>query len=231
MQQDNKPTVTIIMTLVVALIIGGGLGYMIGNNNNGGENTQPTTSSSVRAVESPAADTRVALNNALREHVSLSSVALRAAFNGDANTEAALGTLDENSKEVAGLVGSVYGEEAEEQFLSLWRAHIGFFADYTVAAKAGDQAGMDQALEDLAGYSQDAAVFFSSANENLPADTVKQLLEHHRDHVISVVNAWGAGDFARSYEEEQAAREQVGKIGDALASGIVKQSPDKFSSN
>ena len=234
MPQENKSTTTMIVSLIIAVIIGGGAGFLIGNMGKDKEQSNASSSSqaafdAVIAVDSPAADVRVKLNNALREHVSLGAVALRAAFDGDPNTEAALATLDENSKEVAGLVGAVYGQQAGDQFLSLWRSHIGYFANYTVAAKGGDQAGMDKALADLEGYATDAGAFFQGANNNLPADAVKTLLVHHRDHVIKTVNAWGAKDYAKSYEEEQHGRDQVGEIGDALAGGIVKQSPEKFS--
>lgn len=233
MEQDNKVTKAVIMTLVIALVVGGGLGFAAGKMGGSAEETHTSSKQApvdaVAAVDGPAADTRVALNNALREHVSAAGIALRAAFDGSPNTEAALATLDENSKEVAGLVGSVYGDKAGEQFLGLWRNHIGYFANYTLAAKAGDQAGLDKAIADLNGYATDAGAFFAGANPNLPADAVQTLLVHHREHVIKVVNAWGAKDYAKSYEDERHALDQVGEIGDALASGIVKQSPEKFS--
>lgn len=227
MADGHSKTAVAVTTLVVGALVGGGIGYAMADNKDMNKNNEMSYNA-VTAVESPAASTRVALNNALREHVSLGATTLRAAFDGSPNTEALLGTLDENSVEVAGLVGSVYGEDAEQQFLGLWRSHIDFFANYTTAAKAGDQAGMDQALENLAGYSQDASAFFAQANPNLPADAVMPLLKEHRDLVIKAVNAYGAGDRAGSYAAEQEARDQVGQIADALAVGIVKQSPDKF---
>jgi hypothetical protein len=231
MEQESKLNPMVVVAIVIATVIGGVAGFVIGNNGDTQTEEVATSASfdSVRAVDGAASDVRVKLNNALREHVSLGALALRAAFNGDPNTEAALATLDENSQEVAGLVGAVYGEQAGDQFLTLWRSHIGYFANYTVAAKSGDQAGMDKALADLEGYATDAGAFFNGANEGLPKEAVKTLLVHHRDHVIKVVNAWGAGDYAKSYEEEQHARDQVGEIGDALAAAIVKQSPDMFS--
>jgi len=43
--------------------------------------------------------------------------------------------------------------------LAMWREHIGFFADYTTAAKKADKKGMDQALADLDGYSEEFSLF------------------------------------------------------------------------
>ena len=173
-------------------------------------------------------DLRVALNNALREHVNIAGVALRNVFTESPDAGAAVAALDQNSIEVAGLVGSVYGDDAEADFLKLWRQHIDFFANYTTAAKTGDQAGMDQALEDLAGYGEAAGNFFEGANENLPKSAVKPLLVEHRDVVIDTINLIGASDFDAAYIKLGEAADQVNKIADALTGGIVKQSPDKF---
>lgn len=210
---------------IVALLIGGVIGYVVadGSEMSNNNETEQTT-----ATDTAAADLRVSLNNALREHVSLGATTLRAVFDGSENAEALVGTLDENSVEVAGLVGSVYGDEAEQQFLDLWRQHINFFANYTTAAKNGNQEGMDQALQDLAGYSDEASTFFANANENLPKDAVQPLLAEHRDLVIEAVNEYGAGDLEASYDAEQRARDQVGEIANALAAGIVAQNPDNF---
>jgi hypothetical protein len=40
--------------------------------------------------------------------------------------------LDGNSVDIANAIGSVYGKDAGESFLPLWRKHIGFVVDYTV---------------------------------------------------------------------------------------------------
>ena len=180
-------------------------------------------------VNAPAADLRVALNNALREHVNIAGVALRNVFTDSPDAGAAVAALDVNSVEVAGLVGSVYGADAEASFLDLWRQHITFFANYTTAAKAGDQDGMDEALTDLAGYGEAASNFFESANpENLPKSAVKPLLVEHRDVVIDTINLIGAGDFDAAYVTLGEAADQVNKIADALAGGIAAQFPEQF---
>lgn len=225
MDSKNSTVATGIIAVIVGVVIGGLVGYSAGNMKKDTNSTSGSTSSSKGSASTTtkAADARVALNNALREHVSLSSVALRAAFDGDPNTKAALATLDDNSVEVAGVVGSVYGPDAQKQFLQLWRNHIGFFADYTLAAKKGDKAGMDKAVAELANYSKDAGQFFEGANPNLPASAVMPLLKTHRDDVLAIVNAWGKKDYTGSYKAEQVARDQVGTIGDALAAGIAKQ--------
>lgn len=232
---NSKMMPTAIVTVIVTLLVGGGIGYVLGNSMD--DNTNTSTSNSEQttqpdreniSVNAPAADLRVALNNALREHVDVAGVALRNIYTESPDIDAAVAALDENSIEVAGLVGSVYGEEAEQNFLTLWRQHIDFFANYTIAARDGDTVGMDQALEDLAGYGEAASNFFADANPNLPKEAVKPLLVAHRDAVILVINDIGAGDFDSAYKNLNVATDQVSEIADALAAGIEKQYPEMF---
>lgn len=100
-----------------------------------------------------AGDLRVALNAMLGEHALLALSATEAALRGsDAEFQAAAAALDENSVALSGAIGSVYGEDAGNAFLELWRTHIGFFVDYTTGVATNDQAMKDQAVADLTGY-------------------------------------------------------------------------------
>ena len=84
--------------------------------------------------------------------------------------EAAAGALDKNSVALSESIASVYGEEAGEAFLPLWRKHIGFFVDYTLGVATDDQAKADKAKEDLNAYRTDFGAFIEGANPNLPAE-------------------------------------------------------------
>lgn len=234
-EAKSKVGVSVVVAALVALVAGGIVGYALGMGSNQGSNNSTTiTDQSDHDMDmkdptmTPAADLRAGLNAALREHVALASVALRNAMDGSPATDAALAELDKNSVEVAGLVGSVYGDEAEKTFLKVWRQHIGFFADYATAAVKGDQAGKDQAKQDLAGYSEQASAFFAEANPNLPQDAVKPLLVEHRDLLLAEIDAHAAGNHEESLAKQTEAYDQVGTIADALAAGIAKQFTDKF---
>jgi hypothetical protein len=221
---------TAIGVAVLALLLGGVGGYAIGNSSTDDTSTDNNNSNLVEngTTTSPAAGLRVALNNALREHVNLGGVALRNIFTNSPDADASVAALDNNSVEVASLVGSVYGEQAEEDFLELWRQHIVFFANYTTGARDGDMDAMEQALEDLSGYGEAASNFFEAANPNLPKSAVKPLLGEHRSLIIDTIDLIGAGDFDAAYVKLGEAADQVGTIADALADGIEKQNPEQF---
>jgi hypothetical protein len=224
--KENGAASAAIITAVVALVIGAGTGFALGNKS--GE-SQSNNNASVATTDTKAADLRTLLNNLESEHVDLASAATRAGFDGDPSFQAAAGALGKNTDDLSAAVASVYGEEAGAKFKEIWASHIGFFVDYTVAAKAGDQAGMDTAVQNLNGYVEAISAFLSGANPNLPKDAVAQLVSEHVGLLKTAVDKHGAGDYAGSYEAQRQAREQItNKVANTLAGAIVKQKPESF---
>ena len=225
--QTNSKTPLIgaaIVTGLVGLLIGFGVAKSMAPDTN----DKTASTSTAPSTATKAADLRVVLNALEREHVDLASQATRNGFDGSADFKASAGALDANSVALSKAVGSVYGPDAESKFLEIWRSHIGFFVNYTVAAKGGDKAGMDKAVQDLNGYNDAISDFFSGANPNLPREAVHQLIGQHILLLKGAVDTYGAKDFAGSYAKEHEANAQIGTIADAIAGAIVKQSPNKF---
>lgn len=225
MPESNNKKILIASMLVVGLLVGGGIGYASGNSMNKSNENQ---SQAQVSTDTKAAGLRVVLNNLEAQHVDLASAATRAGFDGSPMFEASAGALDKNSVALSQAIGSVYGADAEAKFLEIWRSHITFFVNYTVAAKGGDQAGMDKAVSDLNGYVSAISDLLGGAT-GLPKEAVASLVTEHVGLLKSAVDMHGAGDYAGSYAAQQEARDQITtKIADTLAGAIVKQNPDKF---
>lgn len=229
MDRGNAKT-GVTMAAIIALVIGAAAGYMLGNKKDNGSTAGNNQSNSQSAPDTAtkAADLRALLNNLETEHVSLAAAATRAGFDGDPMFAASAAALDKNSNELADAVGSVYGPEARARFYEIWNSHIGFFVDYTKAAQAGDQAGMNKAVQNLNGYVEAISDFLSKANENLPKDAVAQLIGEHVGLLKNAVDKHGAKDYAASYDAENQARDQISTIANTLAGAIVKQKPGNF---
>jgi hypothetical protein len=179
--------------------------------------------------QAPAASLRTVLNVALREHAYLAGAATNAALGGrNDEFKAAAAALDGNSVDVAKAIGSVYGAEAEQAFLPLWRRHIGFFVDYTLGVAAKDQGKQDMAVSNLIGYTQDFGAFLESANPKLPKSAVADLVKHHVITLKEVVDAQAARDNARAFTAVRTAAGHMQMIADPLAETIVKQFPDRY---
>ncbi len=224
MKESNNKTMLVVAMLIVGLLVGGSLGYMSGNKKD-----EKAQLKSIVATDTKAAGLRVVLNNLEAQHVDLASAATRAGFDGSPMFDASAGALDNNSVALSKAIGSVYGADAESKFLDIWRSHITFFVNYTVAAKKGDQAGMTKAVSDLNGYVEAISDLLGGAT-GLPKEAVASLVTEHVGLLKMAVDKHGAGDYAGSYTAQQQARDQItSKIADTLAGAIVKQNPDKFS--
>jgi hypothetical protein len=181
------------------------------------------------SADTPAADLRSALDGLLGEHVQLAAAATGAALQGrQADFEAAAGTLDANSVDISKAIGSVYGAEAGEAFLGLWRSHIGMVVDYTVASASKDKAKQDKAVGDLMQYAKDFAVFLNSASPALQEEAVIGLVKHHAVTLKQVIDAQAAGNSAAAFSALRMAYGHMAAIAEALADAIAKQFPEKF---
>jgi plastocyanin len=174
------------------------------------------------AVMTPAANVRVRLNQLLGEHVYLAARASGAALGGQqAGFQAAAGALDENSVDIAKVIGTAYGQEAEAAFLPLWRSHIGMVVDYVGGLAADDQAKQEKAVGDLLGYTNDLAVFLNGANENLPKDAVQGLVKDHVLTLKTVIDGQKARNQPVVYDGLRGAIAHMGKIADPLAAATA----------
>jgi hypothetical protein len=176
-----------------------------------------------------SSDLRVGLNSLLKEHVYLAAATTGAALGGRQDEfKSAADALDANSVALSQAIGSVYGSDAGTAFLALWRKHIGFFVDYTTGVARKDKKAQDKAVQDLIGYASDFAAFLSSANPNLPASVVTDLVKAHVVGLKAAVDAQGKKDYATAYVKTREAAAHMQMIADPLASAIAKQFPDKF---
>jgi hypothetical protein len=167
----------------------------------------------------------------LKDHEYLAGLAVVMGVSAGAESpefEAAAGALDKNSVQLSEAIGSVYGDAGAKQFLSLWRAHIGFFVDYTLAKATGDTKGTKVALTKLDGYRNDFGAFIEGATEGgLPADAVADALTPHVESTIAAIDSVIAGD-GKAFDKLRIAASHLPGIATALSGAIVAQFPEKF---
>ena len=120
--------------------------------------------------------------------------------------------------------------EAAEQFLdgpSLWRDHIRFFVDYTVALAGKDKAGQQEAVDNLTGYTGAFSGFLAEAT-GLPQEALQAGLATHVMQLKGALDAYAAGEYEESYPLVREAYAHMLATGDTLADAIVAQTPDMF---
>ncbi len=177
----------------------------------------------------PGVDFRVALNQLLQEHLYLATFATGAAIDGRGDEFAAAGTaLNTNGTDLGAAIGSVYGQEAEDEFNRIWSAHNGFFVDYTTGVATGDMAMQEEAVSDLTTvYVPEFSAFLAGAT-GLPEDALADAITEHVLTTKAVVDAQGAGDAAGAAEADRAAGMHMRMLGDTLAPAIVAGQPESF---
>ena len=192
--------------------------------------TARTSAPAAPSSDTPAADLRVTLDRLLGEHALLAIAATQKGYAGDADFKPVAGALDRNSVELADAIGSVYGADAREEFLnggSKWRDHIRFFVAYTVAKAKNDRAGQEKAVDDLMGYVASFSSFLAKATD-LPQPAVEKAVTAHVMQLKGQLDAYAAGDHAKSAELTREAYAHMHATGDTLAGAIVAQSPEQY---
>jgi hypothetical protein len=181
--------------------------------------------------DSAAAGLRVALNQLLQEHLYLASSATAAALGGRADEFAAAGgALNTNGTDLGAAIGSLYGDEARDEFNRIWSAHNGFFVDYTTGVATEDQAVQDKAVQDLTTvYLPEFATFLAGATD-LPVDALTSLIEEHVLTTKAIVDAQATGDWAAASAADRMAGQHMQMLGDPLAAAIVAKLSDTFAS-
>ena len=205
-----------ILTLAVVAVVAGAFGRSASAH----DGMHMTTKSS-----SKAETLRVGLNRLLGEHAVLAVEATDAGVSGSKSFPALAKQLDKNSVAISKAIASVYGAAAGKQFLNgknLWRAHIKYFVDYTVATAKHDKAGQKKAVSNLMTYIQVQAAFFAKAT-GLPKQALVDDLTAHVLQLKGQLDAYAKGNYAQAAALQHGAYEHMGMTADILASAIAKQ--------
>jgi hypothetical protein len=180
------------------------------------------TATTTGLTATPAATLYAGLDQLLTEHVDLTANVVQTAVTTSPSspaTKAALAALDQNTVALGKAFGSVYGSAAQAQFLKLWRAHIGFFVNYTVGTATHNTAMVATAQKDLAGYTTQFAAFVSGATK-LPKAAVAADLKGHVSTLETAINAIVAKSPDAGKALEMAAM-HMGGTAQVLAGGIA----------
>ncbi len=137
--------------------------------------------------------------------------------------------LLQNQADIGNAIRPFYGDDAADQLTQLLTDHINGAVAILTAAKAGDTAGMDSAVEAWRANGDDIATFLNSANpDNWPLEDVKSQMQMHLDLTLQEAQAHLTGDYAQSIAAYDQIHEHILGLADILSSGIIAQFPDQF---
>ena len=137
--------------------------------------------------------------------------------------------LFQNQADIGAAVGSFYGQAAGDQLTALLKEHIALAAQAIAAAKAGDNAGLQSALDDWYANADAIARFLSNANPR--AWPFAEMDAHMRDHLdLTLAEAVARlhGDYAADIAAYDKVHAQILEMADMLSDGIIAAFPARF---
>src|SRR5579875_2296067 len=184
-------------------------------------------------VTSKPSSLRADLAGLLVQHVAATGFVVQTAVAAKGNLNApevkgAVSALTDNTNQLGTAIGSVYGSAAQQQFLKLWNAHIGFFVNYTLGMATHNTAKVNTAKKDLAGYITQFSTFIAGATK-LPRPAVAADLQGHVSTLETAINAMVSGSSSEGAALLMAENHMAG-TGAVLAQGIVASKPSMFTS-
>lgn len=179
-----------------------------------------------------AADLRTQLDLLLGEHV----------FIVAKESEAAIGHADEytsyasllavNTHDLSTVVGRAFGNTAAIQFSQAWTAMNASLADYAIGLATHNQDKADSAMANVVNQSVPRLLLLLTSQLQTPAKAVTDGLKIEATALKALIDdalaAASSAGFAVSYGELHGAYGIAVSLGDALASGISREFPDKF---
>jgi hypothetical protein len=203
-------------------------GLAIGSSNN---TSMPAHMHDMAAMQTvTSSDLRALLDRQLGQHAVLAMNATNAGVTGSKAFPAAAKALDQNSVALSKSIASVYGAKAGNTFLNgkfMWRAHIKFFVDYTVATAKGSKASQAKAVANLKTYTVKFGDFLATATK-LPKPAVRADLLAHILQLKQQLHAYAGEQYGKAATLYANAYDHMFMTGDLLAGAIAKQFPEKF---
>ena len=177
-------------------------------------------------------DTALSLKTNLRrlwaDHVIWTRQYIVAVANSTADKDAAAGRLLKNQEDIGNAIVPFYGQAAGQQLTQLLKEHIVIAVDLLAAAKASDDAGFKAADQRWTANAEAIAGFLSGANPNWPKKDVTDLLNLH----LTLTKGEAVARLTGKWDDDIVAFDdiftEILTVSDALADGIVKQFPARF---
>ncbi len=171
---------------------------------------------------------RVDINSLYRENVILLTSALRRIYNKEPYVPDALEALQENTLDIADIIGNYYGPEVRSQYLGLWVSQNRAFVSYAEAVRDKDNNKKAAANKNLNDYVDASLSFWQKVNPQFDTTSYRPMLADRVSFLRNFVNDLDASNVSESFKDQHAAYQQNGKIADFLTLSIVKQFANKF---
>jgi phage terminase Nu1 subunit (DNA packaging protein) len=174
-------------------------------------------------LETPPERLRSAFAMLLGEHLELIVDAQRATFAGQAEFEAAAAQVNANTTALTKAMAGIVGPDKAAEFQTAWANHVEGLMAYTAAVAGNDETDKTVATQNLEGFAERLALYFSDVVKNLlAADPLTDALTAHDQHLIDQVDAYAAKRYDQAQEMELEGYQQMLGVANTLVGAIQR---------
>ena len=174
-------------------------------------------------LDTPPERLRSAFAMLLGEHMELIVDAQRATFAGAPEFDAAAAQVNANTATLAKALGGIVGPKRAAEFQRAWANHVEGLMAYTAAVAGNDEAAKTVAKENLDGFAERLALYFSDIVKNvLATGPLTQAITAHDQHLIDQVDAYAAKDYPKAQEMELEGYQQMLGVANTLTDAIQR---------
>ncbi len=184
-------------------------------------------SASVLRVE--ASELRTAMRKLWEDHVTWTRNYIVSALASLDDADAVAQRLLKNQDDIGAAITPYYGEAAGKKLALLLRDHILVAAAVVSAAKTGNAEQLSTAQQKWQANADEIADFLSGANPHWGKQQTRSMLRQHLEFTTNEVVARLKKDWPADIMAYDAGHAHMLMFADALADGISKQFPAKFS--
>jgi hypothetical protein len=173
--------------------------------------------------DTPPEKLRSAFAMLLGEHMELIVDAQQATFAGAPQFKAAAAQVNANTAALTQAMAGMVGPKKAAEFQAAWANHVEGLMAYTAAVAGKDEAAKAAAKQNLDGFAERLALFFSDVVRNvLATDPLTQAITAHDQHLIDQVDAYAAKDYARAQQMELNGYQQMLDVANTLVGAIQR---------
>ena len=174
-------------------------------------------------LDTPPEKLRSAFAMLLGEHLELIVEAQRATFAGTPQFQAAAAQVNANTTALTKAMAALVGPTKAEEFETAWANHVEGLMAYTAAVAGNDQNAEGVAKQNLDGFAERLALYFSDIVHNvLATDPLTKAITAHDQHLIDQVDAYAAKDYPRAQQMERDGYGQMLGVANLLMDAIQR---------
>ena len=183
--------------------------------------------------EHPAKPTTEQFDQAMRklweDHITWTRLFIVSATANLPDLQATTDRLLRNQSDIGDAIKPFYGDAAGDQLTALLRTHILTAAELLAAAKAGDDATVQQVSTSWYANADDIAAFLSNANpKQWPLAEMRTMMHDHLDLTLAEAVAHLQGRYSDDVAAYDQVHDEILAMADMLASGLERQFPSHF---